>query len=313
MFEGSPTVTDYVVVTGAYDHKDEKSTRPLVEFTYPRKIHRDIWITQIDHTLCDALLDACEPRGENFKPVRQYGCAYALYRENALADPHQQSRFDADGALYKCVALSRLVHPTSVGFETAARIRQWPGGTREIIPAGRSTLNASAYVIAPNENWLVPDDLPLLRDLLDALHSAPLPRRLESALWHHETAARQYFIDLRWTLLTTSLEALVRIKDERLPSRRFAGSTQVFVDRLLAIGNMDGTLAVEEAELREMYAQRSLLTHGLAFGTLDEEHKAVYRAQERLVRGILRKAFLDLSFRDIFGSDMSIATRLPLR
>lgn len=259
-FDRDPTVTDYVVVTGAYDQRDEKSMRPVVEFLSPRQIHGDIWIAQIDHALCEALLDACEPRGENFKPVRQSGCAYAFYRENAPAGPAQQNRFDADGALYKCLALSRLVHPTSVGFENAARIRQWPSGTREIIPAGRSVLNDSAYVIAPNENWLIPDDLPMLHDLLDALHAGLLPRRIESALWHHEMAARQFFIDLRWTLLTTSLEALIRIKNEKRPTGRFAGSTEVFVDRLRAIGSMDATLSVTEAELRAMYTQCSLTT-----------------------------------------------------
>ena len=85
------------------------------------------------------------------------------------------------------------------------------------------------------------------------------------------------------------------------------------MDRLRAIGSMDATLSVTEAELREMYTQRSLLAHGLAFGALDEESKAVYRSQERLVRRVIRKALLDGAFRDIFGSDENIATHLPLR
>jgi len=124
-------------------------------------------------------------------------------------------------------------------------------------------LNDSAFVIAPNENWLIPDDLPMLHDLLDALYARLLPRRIESALWHHEVAARQFFVDLRWPLLITSLEALIRIKDERRQTGQFAGSTQVFVDRLLAIGQMDATLSATEAELRQMYTQRSLVAHGL--------------------------------------------------
>jgi len=94
---------------------------------------------------------------------------------------------------------------------------------------------------------------------------------------------------------------------------RFAESTEVFVDRLLAIGSMDATLSVTEAQLREIYTQRSLVAHGLAFGALDEGSKAVYRSQERLVRGVIRKALLDDAFRDIFSSDENIATRLPLR
>jgi hypothetical protein len=134
-----------------------------------------------------------------------------------------------------------------------------------------------------------------------------------SALFHHEAVARHYYIDLRWPLLTTCLEALVRIKDEKQPSGRWAGSTKVFVDRLLAIGKLDATLAIGEAELGEMYDRRSLLSHGLAYGDLDEHDRDLYVSQERLARGILRKVLLEADFRDIFASDENIANRLPLR
>lgn len=308
-----PAATDYVLVTDAYSQKDETSTRPVVNFSAPRQIDGDLWIAQVDHALCERILDACEPAGENFKPVRQFGCSYAFYRSNAPAEDGQLFRFDPDSLLYHCVALSRIVHPTAVGFTSAARILDWPGGNPQIIPASHSTLNPAAFVIAPNENWLIPDDLPELRALLHALHAASLPKRIEAALWHHEAAARNSFIDLRWPLLTTCLEALVRIKDERLPSGQFAGSTRVFVDRLAAIGSLDSTLAVPESELREIYAQRSLLAHGLAYGSLDEASKALYRVQERLVRGIIRKALLDSTFRSIFLSDANIAKHLPLK
>lgn len=310
---GGPKATDYVLVTDAYAQKDGKSTRRVVKFSPPSHIDGDLWIAQIDHAFCERILDACDPAGENFKPFRQFGCSYAFYRINAPAGNGQLFHFDPDSALYQCVALSRVVHPTAVGFASAARVLDWPDGARQIIPASHSTLNPWAFVIAPNENWLIPDDLPALRALLNALHAEPLPKRIESTLWHHEAAARHSFIDLRWPLLTTCLEALVRIKDEKLPSGQFAGSTKVFVDRLLAIGRLDATLAVAEAELRGIYAQRSLLAHGLAFGSLDDASKALYRVQERLVRGIIRKALLDSTFRNIFVSDANVAGHLPLR
>lgn len=313
IFEGEPTATDYVLVTNAYAEEDANSTRPVVKFSPPSHIDGDLWIGKIDHTLCERILDACDPAGENFKPVRQFGCSYAFYRNKAPAGSGQVFHFDPDDALYECVALSRIVHPTAVGFESAARVRQWPNGTRQIIPASHSTLNPSAFVTAANENWLIPDDLPVLRCLLKALHAGPLPKRIASALWHHEAAARHYFIDLRWPLLTTCLEALVRIKDEKLPSGQFAGSTKVFVDRLLAIGSLDAALAVSEMNLRGMYDQRSLLAHGLRFGNLDVTSKALYRAQECLVRGIIRKALLESTFWNIFVSDANIAAHLPLR
>ena len=313
MVSSGPTATDYVLVTDAYAHKDDKSTRPVVDFSPPCQIDGDLWIAQVDYAFCERILDACDPAGENFKPVRQFGCSYAFYRSNAPTESGQLFHYDPDSLLYQCVALSRIVHPTAVGFTSAARILDWPSGAPQIIPASHSTLNPAAFVIAPNENWLIPADLPELRALIHALHADLLPKRIESALWHHEAAARHSFIDLRWPLLTTCLEALVRIKDEKLPSGRFASSTQVFVDRLVAIGQLDATLAAPEAELREIYAQRSLLAHGLAYGSLDDASKALYRVQERLVRGIIRKALLDSTFRSIFLSDANIAKHLPLR
>lgn len=310
---GGPTATDYVVVTDAYLEQDDKSTRPVVAFSPPRHVFGDIWIAQVDPAVCQAILRACTPAGENFKPTLLSACSYAFYRLNAPAGQGHEYDFDSDNALYACIALSRIVHSTSVGFEHAARVRQLPNGLREIIPVTQPFLNPFACVIDPNENWLIPDDLPDLRTLLEAFHSGPVPARLGSALWHHEVVARHHFIDLRWPLLTASLEALVRIRNEKLPSGRFVGSTKVFVDRLLAIGALDVALALTEGELEDIYEQRSLLAHGLPFGALDEPRKALYRSQERLVRGIIRKAFLDTTFRDIFASDTNVATHLPLR
>lgn len=76
--EGKPAVTDYIVVTGAYAESDDASTRPIVWFDPPRKVQGDIWIAQLDEELCKSLLDACERTGENWHPVRQYGCALRI-------------------------------------------------------------------------------------------------------------------------------------------------------------------------------------------------------------------------------------------
>jgi hypothetical protein len=176
----------------------------------------------------------------------------------------------------------------------------------------RPELNAHAFVTDPNENWLIPGDLPAIRDLLQAVAATCPTGRLATAMWHHEAVARHYFMDLRWPLLATCLEAIVRIRDERF-SGRFAGSTQVFVDRLLAIGAADPQLRVAEADLGAFYQQRSLLAHGLTFGGLGAADKILYRTHERLARGIIRKAILDSVFRATFSSDANLAANLPLR
>lgn len=279
----------------------------------PSQIHGDVWIALLDQDLCGTLLDASDRTGENWDPHRQYGCSYAFYRTNAPAGPGHELHFDADNALYTCIALSRIVHPTAVGFDNAVRVRKWPNGARQIIPVSESHLNPNAFVTDPNENWLIPSDLPILASLMDVLQRDPPKGRLAAALWHHEALSRHYFIDLRWPLLTTALEAFVRIKDERLGSGRFAGSTKVFVDRLVGIGALDASLAVSDADLAAMYEQRSLLSHGLSFGELDPARKALYRTQERITRDIIRKALLEPGFRAIFATDGALAAALPLR
>lgn len=44
---------------------------------------------------------------------------------------------------------------------------------------------------------------------LPATMRQALPRRVHNALWHHEYAARTYYLDYRWTLVCTGLEALL--------------------------------------------------------------------------------------------------------
>lgn len=78
----------------------------------------------------DALMTACEPRGENFDPTRQYGQRYVFVRPDAPG-----SNWDEDGALMACVALSRLVVPTAADMTYAGRIEETPGQPRVILPA----------------------------------------------------------------------------------------------------------------------------------------------------------------------------------
>jgi hypothetical protein len=132
-------------------------------------------------------------------------------------------------------------------------------------------------------------------------------------MWYFEAAARNYFVEIRWLLLTTGLESLVHIKDERLHNKSFARPTKVFVDRLLALGGIDCTFAVSEEDLIKMYKERSMVAHGISIGSLDPEKKSLYRREENLLRDILRKALLEPNFAAIFQSNASVQSHLPLR
>jgi hypothetical protein len=92
----------------------------------------DMWIGQLDINLAKRILDACEPRGENFSPTRECPHLYAFVREN-IYDELPQPSWDSDKKLQQCIALSRIVRPTSIGFQYAACLRE--NGIMSIIPA----------------------------------------------------------------------------------------------------------------------------------------------------------------------------------
>lgn len=174
--------------------------------------------------MAEAILDACSPRGENHEPYRQYGATYAFYKDFP-ANPHPyKPRFDPTLELQLALFLSRLVHPTSMGLERSVRIRWWANGKREMIAYDPWDQNPNAFVAYPNEDWLLPSDMPALSALLTAYYANKPPPRVARALWFYEAAFRQYYVDLKWAFLVMALEALVHIRKEKLPSgKRFVG------------------------------------------------------------------------------------------
>jgi hypothetical protein len=174
-------------------------------------------------------------------------------------------------------------------------------------------LNTHAFVINLKNAWLTPDDIPELVGLSTAYFAQKLCGRITSALWYFEATARSYYIDTRWPLLATCLEALVHIRDERLLSGRYAGSTKVFVERLLSLAQLDVNLSISEEDLRTIYGWRSHLAHGRIFGNIEPEQQRLYSEMESFARKVLKKAILDRVFHDIFATDQAIEAALPLQ
>ncbi|MEO8452883.1 MAG: hypothetical protein ABI647_24050, partial [Gemmatimonadota bacterium] len=254
---------------------------------------------------------ACEAPGENFDPVRHYWFPYAFWRHDLK--PDHEPAFDPGDRLQMAVFLSRIVHPTSVGLSHAAVLRTFPDGRTEIRPLQAGFTASNAFVVDPAIDWLLPEDLTALRNLYAGFEAATVSERLRVCIWNIEMAFRSYYVEARWPLLTTALEALVRVRDERLPKGRHAGSTKVFVDRLLAIGQKVPALALPEQELRSMYEHRSGFVHGTSFGQLDPAVRALFASQEALARGIVRAALENPAFAGIFSTDASLSAALPLR
>jgi hypothetical protein len=149
---------------------------------------------------------------------------------------------------------------------------------------------------------------------LSAYYDGKPHTRVARGLWFYEAAFRQAYVDLRWSFLVTALEALVHIPKERLADGKGkAGTTQVFVDRLLHFATLDHQLAISEQKLRDFYDERSTVAHGQVFSKLDQRLRELYDDLEEFSRRVLRKAIIEPGFAACFASDTQIQTTLPLR
>ncbi len=144
-------ICDVVLVRTPYPDANAAESRPLIYFDECLALTDDILLGPVDGDLAGRIADACYPRGENFEPTRVYGFPYAFIHDPAAVSDNELA-FDPKNRLFAAVALSRLVHPTSVGFEQSARLRPLPDGTQQIIATRQHHLNPAAFVIDPGNN-----------------------------------------------------------------------------------------------------------------------------------------------------------------
>ena len=108
--------------------------------------------------------------------------------------------------------MSWLIHSTTVGFRYAARVRQ-NDQTLAIVPAELHGISPDIY-LSPSHtrDWLTVPEAKLLA-AVDAqskhLTQPSFPKRVSRSLWYFDYAQRTYYADLRWTMVTTALEALI--------------------------------------------------------------------------------------------------------
>src|SRR4030095_12011012 len=157
----------------------------------PTQLYQGIYIGLQSKNLWKEVYTACRPRGYSFDPTPQFGQLYAFCNDNP-ANPSEYN-WDPDKGLATSVVLSRLIHPTSTGFEYSARVvLSLNSQIKQIIPGPVSGLLAQAYTDPPvTRNWFTDNDVSALRILLASFYanSVNLPSRIQRALWNHEYAA----------------------------------------------------------------------------------------------------------------------------
>ena len=271
-------------------------------------LSKEIWVGTLDSETAKLVMDACEPRVFGAPlPVRQFAQLYSFVRE--LPDESDLYRWDNDNELTAVVGLSRLIHPTFIGFAYAARVAYEADGVKQIFPAQIRGISSDAF-LSPNRkrDWLTDQEASRLRDLVPFFRQQ-LPKRVHNALWHHEYASRTYFLDHRWTLVCTGLEALLHTDRTR--------NTAQFTRRVPALASEVG-VSISEPEAVEAYDLRSRLAHGVSFlstGTgqspsISQLH--LYDRLEDTLRTAVLRGMQDKTFGDTFLDEAQIRKRWPI-
>jgi hypothetical protein len=227
---------------------------------------------------------------------------YTFVRERDAED----GTWDRDGSLRLVIALSRLIHPTSVGLEQSAvltgRITDDPARIT-VIPGPISGPAAAAYITdADQRNWLTERDATELRELLARYQARPLPPRVRRALWFHEFAACTLDGAVRWALFVTGIEALINVAFDKIAKQ--------FTVRSVAVA-ADCGVPFSKRQATRTYSMRSRVDHGSATSLPDDElHLLV--ATEHVLRAAIRRAILDPPFAALFQDDATIERRWPV-
>jgi hypothetical protein len=263
-----------------------------------------LWIEPLNGPLAKAVMDTCEPKTLGVPiPVRQYAQMYAYVRE--LEPNADVVRWDEDHRLSSLVAMSRLVHPTTVGFRYAGRVRQ-DGKHLSIVPADIRGISVDTYLSpAHQRDWLTLSEAKLAVEIdaaSEPLTQPSFPRRVSRALWYFDYAQRTYYADLRWTMVATALEALIHTGK--------SGNTKHFKNRLPAIAVDVGAPPITTEEAETAYDFRSRLSHGDGFlHDMPQADISLYEKLEDTLRLTILKTFREPDFAKIFLDEATIAAR----
>jgi len=303
---------DYLIVTTTGDHDDFEKYPPFKGDI--ALLNDTLRIGRSDGDIAEKIMDACESRGLNFKPTRQFGMRYIFKR---VRPPTQNEgkenvyQWDPDGLIRKAVAISRLIYPTPIGFEYSARasFKKGQNEIESIIPGPVNYHGAEAYTQNNKRTWLTDSEVSQLAELLSVFLKREnyLPNRFKRALWFFEYSFGIDYLDVRWPLMATVIEALINTDSEK--------TVKQFSVRLAGLAKEVGINKIDQAYAETIFKEvRSPLVHGQSLiSDIDDPKLAdMYEQTELAIRLSLRRMIEDELYADLFSDDAKIRSKWPL-
>jgi histidyl-tRNA synthetase len=298
------TVKDVVLHTNGRIFDSPQSTWDTIPQTR-QDLAPDLWVEKLPSKVFWEIYDHCEPKGKwrGAEPVKQFAQLYTWVRE-VPSSRATELNWDSDRRLQSCVVLSRILHPTTINYSAAARVTYGEDGSLvEIVPGPVKGHHSEAFLSArETRDWLTVDEFKELAILLQSYNWPALPERVRRALWTYDYAAGDYFIDTRWTLLSSAVEALVHT--------RHRDSTAQFVDGLIKLASDVGAETVSADDANKIYDLRSSLAHGQGLPQISGEEERLYVLMETVLRLALKQAILDPAYAEKFRTDKAIRGHL---
>jgi hypothetical protein len=267
----------------------------------------DIWIERLDEQLAKHIQKACEPPHYDIDSVEQDRHLYAFVRRVSAVE---KSNYEGMDELLAVVALSRLIHPTSIGDRYCAKVFHFGLKDSAICAIQYRGISPDAILSGNHRDWLSVEDAENLRRLMPwSSKDKRMHDRVHRAYWNHEYAVRSLYLDMRWILVVCGLEALVSVGEKELRKQ--------FCDRG---GQLAGVCGIDltDADLRCAYKLRSKLVHaesflhGLEAVLPKSQHGQLYEKLESLLRDTVRRCLLDENFGSFFRDDAAVEARWPL-
>jgi hypothetical protein len=273
------------------------------------------------------VVNACDPRGHYFFPIRHNIVRHAFVRDVPAPWESDLYNWDGDGRLFRALSLSRLIRDNGYSLNYAARLVDYEDGEQMVAylpnPEGKA-----AYRMRDSRDWFDTQDGLALRSLLASFWAIEptLPSRLGQAMWRMEYASRLEWADVAVLILVSGLESLLKTERHH--------ATAQFKQRVPRVAEELGIADVDPDFCGRMYQARSDWAHGTHVRmfsppppTTDDttmpatggpasnderEGLAEVALIQDVLRGLVRRCIEDDAFRATFHHDRLIRERWPV-